>query len=285
VDPDFYVNAPQEISARVLPPQDISGVLHPQKPAPKNIAVTTKPATKTLAKNRSTGTGEGHGGGGDVRGRVTRKGVLALISGEVVGKPVASANIFGRGGFAKDIDAIISGHNGLKQGGSPGAGRAGISGIGYGAGINSGMGGETGTGVEDIMGSLLPVAGDFALAQPHHKQTTLTLGEPGSPTRCGILIGGRSRASIMRVVYQNIAALRYAYNKRLREKPGLKGKITCKFVISEFGKVVWCEMTESTVFDPQLEAEIVSRIQSWVFEKIDKPGDMTEVVYPFAFSQ
>lgn len=38
----------------------------------------------------------------------------------------------------------------------------------------------------------------------------------------GAFTGGRSRASIMRVLMQNIAALRYAYNKRLEEKPGPK---------------------------------------------------------------
>jgi TonB family protein len=89
----------------------------------------------------------------------------------------------------------------------------------------------------------------------------------------------------MRVVMQNLAALRYAYNKRLREKPGLKGKITCKFAIDEFGKVIFCEALESTMDDSQLEAEVVDKIKRWVFEKIDKPGDVTEVVYPFVFSQ
>jgi hypothetical protein len=37
--------------------------------------------------------------------------------------------------------------------------------------------------------------------------------------------------------------------------------------------------------DPALEAEVVDKIKRWVFEKIDKPGDVTEVVYPFVFSQ
>ena len=89
----------------------------------------------------------------------------------------------------------------------------------------------------------------------------------------------------MRVVMQNLAALRYAYNKRLREKPGLKGKITCKFAIDEFGKVIFCEVVNSDMDDSTLEADIVDKIKRWVFEKIDKPGDVTEVVYPFAFSQ
>ena len=84
---------------------------------------------------------------------------------------------------------------------------------------------------------------------------------------------------------QNIAALRYAYNKRLREKPGLKGKITVKFAIDEFGKVIYCEVTESTMADQELEISVKEKIKRWVFEKIDKPGDVTEVVYPFVFSQ
>jgi len=40
-------------------------------------------------------------------------------------------------------------------------------------------------------------------------------------------------------------------------------------------------MIESTMIDPLLEAEVVAKIRTWVFEKIDKPGDVTEVVYPF----
>ena len=89
----------------------------------------------------------------------------------------------------------------------------------------------------------------------------------------------------MRVVMQNISALRYSYNKRLREKPGLKGKITCKFAIDEFGKVIFCELLGSTMADPELEAEVIGKINRWVFDKIDKPGDVTEVQYPFVFAQ
>jgi hypothetical protein len=37
--------------------------------------------------------------------------------------------------------------------------------------------------------------------------------------------------------------------------------------------------------DSELESLIAAKIKLWVFEKIDKPGDVTEVVYPFVFSQ
>jgi TonB family protein len=89
----------------------------------------------------------------------------------------------------------------------------------------------------------------------------------------------------MRVVMQNLAVQRYAYNKRLQEKPSLEGKITCKFAINEFGKVILCEILESTISDEQLETAAVDIIKKWDFEKIDKPGDVTEIIYPFVFSQ
>ena len=83
---------------------------------------------------------------------------------------------------------------------------------------------------------------------------------------------------------QNMAALRYAYNKKLRENPDLKGKITIKFAIDEFGKVIFCQVMNSTMGDPDLETQISDKIKRWVFEKIDKPGDVTEVTYPFVFT-
>ena len=84
---------------------------------------------------------------------------------------------------------------------------------------------------------------------------------------------------------QNLPALRYAYNKRLRVKPDLKGKIVVKFVIDEYGRVLLCDITKSTIADPELEKTVIKKIKLWRFPKIDKTGDITEVVYPFVFSQ
>jgi hypothetical protein len=99
--------------------------------------------------------------------------------------------------------------------------------------------------------------------------------------------GGRSRASIMRVVMQKIGSLRDAYNRKLRSSPGIKGKIAVKYAIDEFGHVVFAEIvpTETTINDPALQNEFVVIIKSWQFGRISKPGDITEVVYPFALSQ
>jgi TonB family protein len=95
----------------------------------------------------------------------------------------------------------------------------------------------------------------------------------------------RSRESIQRVVVRNMAALRYAYNERLSEKPEMAGTIKVKFAIDEFGKVFFAKIVESTISDSELEATVVSCVKNWDFGKIDKPGDVTEVTYPFDFSQ
>ncbi|HUI93460.1 MAG TPA: AgmX/PglI C-terminal domain-containing protein [Chitinivibrionales bacterium] len=287
---DFFEKIPEERVAKFVK-GDVDATLEDQKKKKEEEEKMKKEEEKKLESDKKTlkkesdkkGAGGKFGGGGDPRARVTQKGVLGIISGKITGKAVASADIFGKGGFATGIDGILSGLGGLKAGGSGGVGRKGAAGIGFGAGYGSGFGGGSGfSGVDDLIGGLLGGEGESSLSLK--KRGSLTVSEPKF-VKGGALTGGRSRASIMRVVMQNLAALRYAYNKRLREKPGLKGKITCKFAIDEFGKVIFCQVLESTMSDPQLEQEVVDKIKRWVFEKIDKPGDITEVEYPFAFSQ
>ena len=284
---DFFEKIPEERVAKFVK-GEVDATLEDQKKKKeeeqKKKEEELKTDKKTLKKETDKkGAGGKFGGGGDPRARVTQKGVLGIISGKITGKAVASADIFGKGGFASGIDGILQGIGGLKSGGSGGVGRKGAAGIGFGAGYGSGFGGGSGfSGVDDLIGGLLGGEGESSLSLK--KRGNLTVSEPKF-VKGGALTGGRSRASIMRVVMQNLAALRYAYNKRLREKPGLKGKITCKFAIDEFGKVIFCQVLESSMSDPQLEAEVVDKIKRWVFEKIDKPGDITEVEYPFAFSQ
>ena len=272
---DFFEKLPEERVATIV--KDLPETLKKDQADEKKEDIPTE---KKKLKPEKKGAGGQTGGGGDPRARITKKGVLGIISGQIKGKTVASADIFGKGGFASGIDAVLSGVGGLKAGGSGGVGRKGAAGIGYGAGYGSGFGGGSG-GIDDLLGSLM--GGDGG-ALNLKKRGSLKISAPKF-TKGGALTGGRSRASIMRVVMQNLAALRYAYNKRLREMPGLKGRITIKFAIDEFGKVIFCSVVSSTIGDPTLENVVVGKIKRWVFEKIDKPGDVTEVVYPFVFSQ
>ncbi|MBN2035205.1 MAG: energy transducer TonB [Chitinispirillaceae bacterium] len=291
---DFYQKVPEERIAKLMQGKDLPETLQKKSEEEKKKEREAeelkqkekekeKSDVKKMKQSKSRGQGGTFGGGGDPRARVTRSGVLGIISGQVKGKTVASADLFGKGGFATGIDAILSGVGGLKSGGGGGSGRRGAAGIGYGSGYGSGFGGSGAGGIDDLIGNLM--GGDEGASSLElKKRGSLKISAPDF-LKGASLTGGRSKASIMRVVMQNIAALRYAYNKRLREKPGLKGKITVKFAIDEFGKVIFCQILESTMADHELEVSVTDKIKRWMFEKIDKPGDVTEVVYPFVFSQ
>lgn len=275
---DFYEKIPEERSIVVV--KQVEAKINRKKPEKKIEKRSSD--RKVLKRSQSRGSNNNSSkGGGDPRQRITKSGVLGIITGQVKGKAVASADIFAKGGFASDIDAIISGVGGLKKEGSAGVGRLGASGIGFGAGYESGFGGGAGS-IGDLLSGLMPGDGP-ALEMRVPKRT---FGQLENDFRTGgALVGGRSRQSIMRVVMQNINSLRYAYNRRLREKPTLGGKVTVKFAVDEFGNVIYAQVVESSLNDSQLEGTVLRRVRNWVFDKIDKPGDVTEVVYPFVFSQ
>jgi hypothetical protein len=254
---------PQTIE-RPLPPKEISvdkRTLHSNK--------RVQPSSQASKK-----------GVGDTRSRVVKSGVFALLSGQTKGKTI-QGDIAGLGGYADGIDAIISGTGGLKQGVGTGIARKGDAGIGFGVGYGrSGFGGDGSGGIDDLMGGGKT---DLTINLKPPKSVINNSFKLLEPKGVGF-IGGRNRAEIMRVVLQNIQALRYAYNKRLMDKPELRGKMICKFAIDESGKVLACELIESTLNDGVLENTVNNLILHWRFEKIDKPGDITEIVYPFVFS-
>jgi len=233
---------------------------------------------KSLTPKKNANAASSGSGGGDPRERIVRMGVLGIVSGDIKGKTVADADVFGKGGFASGIDAILSGVGGLKPGADGGVGRMGARGIGFGEGNNSGFGGN---GIDGLLSGLMgPAGGGIELVRRSELKVQGPSGQTGSS-----ISGGRSRISIQRVVMQNMAALRHAYSRRLKDKPGLNGTVTVKFSIDEFGKVIFAQMTASTLSDAELETAVVTRVRSWVFDKIDKPGDVTEVTYPFTFTQ
>ncbi|MDR0307664.1 MAG: TonB family protein [Chitinispirillales bacterium] len=280
VAPDF-LDGSIERQAKLVRSDEIQAALDKKKDEENKEQEEIKTDQKKLTPQKSKGAGGTTGGGGDPRERVAQMGVLSLVSGQVKGRSIANADIFGKGGFASDIDAVLSGIGGLRSGGGGGTGRKGVAGIGFGEGFGSGFGGGGGGGIDDLISGLMgPGVGGLDLK----KRGELKVSSPGF-TEGGQLTGGRSRASIQRVVLQNMNALRHAYNQRLRQKPGLNGKITVKFAIDEFGKVIFAQIAESTLADPELEKTVVDRVKTWNFDKIDKPGDVTEVVYPFVFSQ
>jgi TonB family protein len=258
-------------------------VERPTPPAPKviNIDKSTHVSMNNRHAKSNIG-GQGGKGSGSIASRVARVGIFASLS-KNASKNWTGSELFAQGGFASGIDRIIDGVNGLKKGSGGSVSRAGMATIGDGPGFGpSGFDGGDGSGIDDLIGNLMaPQPGVLSLKKPRSPPMIVPADfKQGS----GTFIGGRSKSSIMAVVFQNIASLRYEYNKRLRDKPGMTGNVKIRFSIDEFGKVIYCDVLESTMHDPYFEKIVSTIISRWRFEKINKPGDITEIIYPFAFS-
>jgi len=100
----------------------------------------------------------------------------------------------------------------------------------------------------------------------------------------GEINGKRTKTEIMKTIMQNLAAIRYCYNKRLKDKPGLSGRITVKFAIISSGKVINPEIKETTMNDSIFEEQIRVKFKEITFPEFSKQNDTTEVIYPFVFS-
>ncbi|WP_255199550.1 AgmX/PglI C-terminal domain-containing protein [Marinobacter lutaoensis] len=69
------------------------------------------------------------------------------------------------------------------------------------------------------------------------------------------------------------------YNRELRKKPSLRGRITPELVIEPSGAVSECSVVESTLNEPALERKICNRLRLVDFGA--KPGvDRTTIRYP-----
>ncbi|NLG17651.1 MAG: TonB family protein [Fibrobacter sp.] len=271
VDPDFIGPA-----APVKASQNAQKVI--DRPVSRPSVSTTEKTVKRPIKSASSKIVQSgrSAPSGSPSERVARKGLFLALSQQVKG--IDAGQGIGKGGFTDQIDAVILGLGGLKQGGSTGSGRKGVQGIGFSGGY--GPGGDL-AGIEDLIGSEETDVFELKKSESVLKKNFEIELEDESGK---IMSSGRSRNSIITVVMQHLPALRHAYNKRLHSKPGLKGRITVRFAIDEFGNVLHCDLVNSTIEDLALEAAILEKIRRWRFDKIDKPGDITEIVFPFVFS-
>ncbi|MGH7856318.1 MAG: TonB family protein [Candidatus Binatia bacterium] len=106
---------------------------------------------------------------------------------------------------------------------------------------------------------------------------------PGAPSVSGEGGGasGRTLTEIRNVVSSYIAGLKYLYDRELKKRPALHGKLTVEFVIAPGGSVIETRLVQSALDHPALESAILSRIRGWKFP--NKPGDSTRVTFPFDF--
>ena len=79
----------------------------------------------------------------------------------------------------------------------------------------------------------------------------------------------RSQEEIAEMIDRNKGAIYSIYNRALRERPELQGKLVIEFTISPAGDVTACRVVSSELKDDDLERKIVSRIKLIHFEAKD----------------
>src|SRR5215468_2890203 len=90
------------------------------------------------------------------------------------------------------------------------------------------------------------------------------------PTRTGTSgKPARSREEIELVFDHNKGAIYGLYNRALRERAELQGKLVLEFTIAPSGEVIMCRVVSSELNDPDLESKIVARVRLFHFEAKD----------------
>ncbi|HEY6484665.1 MAG TPA: AgmX/PglI C-terminal domain-containing protein, partial [Steroidobacteraceae bacterium] len=90
------------------------------------------------------------------------------------------------------------------------------------------------------------------------------------PTRTGASgKAARSREEIELVFDRNKGAIYGLYNRALRERAELQGKLVLEFTIAPSGEVTMCRVVSSELNDKDLEDKIVARVRLFHFEPRD----------------
>lgn len=154
----------------------------------------------------------------------------------------------------------LGGGGNKKSGGGLGLGGVGTKGFGGGGGVGVGNGFGTGTGSGLGLGN-------------GPRRLSFETGD--SDVR-----GGLDRSEVDAVVRQNIAQIRFCYNRGLRSNPDLSGRVTSNFVIGGDGRVKASNIRQSSLGVAAVEDCIRSKVATWNFPKPRGGGEVT-VNYPF----
>ena len=90
------------------------------------------------------------------------------------------------------------------------------------------------------------------------------------PTRTGTSgKAARSREEIELVFDRNKGAIYGLYNRALRDRAELQGKLVLEFTIAPTGEITMCRVVSSELNDPDLESKIVARVRLFHFDPKD----------------
>ena len=237
---------------------------------------TKNPTTSASGKVASVPVAQSGGGGGGGGANDAQNGgafskifsaagisrALAGISHIAAGVP-SNAGVTTTGslesGSVKGVLSAIKGIASLGGGGGSLNGGKGVGTQGVGNGNGLGVGGGNGRGQGQGAGF-----GNGVSFQPG-----------GSMVR-----GGLERSEVEAVITENISQIRFCYNRGLRSRPNLQGKVTSNFTIGSAGEVKVARIKDSSLGEAEVENCISEKIASWKFPQPRGGGEVV-VSYPF----
>lgn len=95
-------------------------------------------------------------------------------------------------------------------------------------------------------------------------------------------VGGRtiSMEQIQTTITRNMGQVKACYERQLKSKPGMKGKVVASWTIGADGKVRSAKVIRNTTGDRELGGCVRSLVAAWRFPTAQSPQD---VEYPFKF--
>ena len=113
-------------------------------------------------------------------------------------------------------------------------------------------------------------------------------GEPasifGRDTDGSLPTGSLDKEIIRRVIRSHIDEVKACYEKELKTKPTLAGRIMVQFTIAATGQVIASVLQRSTMDDARVENCIVQAVRGWEFPK-PLGGGIVIVSHPFVLSR
>ena len=97
-----------------------------------------------------------------------------------------------------------------------------------------------------------------------------------------IVLGSIDKATVARIVAQHLPAIRYCYESQLGRDPGLRGKVSVKFVIAKDGSVATSSSRADTLKDSAVTDCVHERFRRMRFPE-PRGGGIVSVSYPLVF--
>jgi hypothetical protein len=199
------------------------------------------------------------------------------------------ASSFGSGGIRQKIDQAVSGAGGVMGDALSATGSSGFkanrSGDDLGSAFKDTGASGKGTATEGITGGITK-GRSTGLAQYGSDGSGLGdhRGVEVSAPGAGEFVGTIDREAVRRVIRSKLDLVRNCYERELRGKPNLGGKVLIAWRIVADGKADTVKIKSSDLNDSLVENCIVQEFYSWRFPE-PPGGAVADVVFPLVFQK